>query len=145
MLGHSNRLSFQEPGCPSNITSPRLSFHDPGCPSYLPPRISGAELDKFKRIIRSFSYNTAVAHDKLPPRMLEHLDDETLKELILFYKRVEHVGSWPQAWRVATMVMIPKAEAFKWRLIAMLVTPYRIWARAAGEDVSAWMSERLDR
>ena len=38
------------------------------------------------------------------------------------------------------MVMIPKAEAFKWRLIAMLVTPYRIWARSAGEDVSKWMS-----
>ena len=43
-------------------------------------------------------------------------------------------------WRVATLVMIPKAEAFKWRLIAMLVTPYRVWARMAGEDVSRWMA-----
>ena len=37
VLGHSNRLSFQEPGCPSNITSPRLSFHDPGCPLLTAP------------------------------------------------------------------------------------------------------------
>ena len=29
---------------------------------------------------------------------------------------------------IATMVMIPKADAFKWKLIAMIVTPYRIWA-----------------
>ena len=42
------------------------------------------------------------------------------------------------------MVMIPKAEAFKWRLIAMLVTPYRVWARVASEDVSSWMKQ-LDR
>ena len=42
------------------------------------------------------------------------------------------------------MVMIPKAQVGKWRLIAMLVTPYRVWARAAGEDVSRWMSS-LDR
>ena len=42
------------------------------------------------------------------------------------------------------MVMIPKAQVGKWRLIAMLVTPYRIWARGAGEDVSRWMAS-LDR
>ena len=71
---------------------------------------------------------------------MEHLDDDILKELIVFFKRVEAEGEWPQAWRVATMVMIPKSEAFKWRLLAILVTPYRIWARAAGEDVSVWMS-----
>ena len=108
--------------------------------TFIPPIISRSELDRFKRIIKSFSSGTAVAHDKLPPRIMEHLDDETLEELIVFYKRVEAEGTWPQAWRIATMVMIPKAEAFKWRLIAMLVTPYRIWARAAGEDVSVWMS-----
>ena len=42
------------------------------------------------------------------------------------------------------MVMIPKAEQYKWRLIALLVTPYRIWAREAGKKVSMWMS-RLKR
>ena len=36
------------------------------------------------------------------------------------------------------MVMISKAEQFKWRLIALLVTPYRIWARDAGRKISAW-------
>ena len=39
---------------------------------------------------------------------------------------------------MATMVMIPKTEEGKWRLIAILVAPYRIWARRAGEDVSLW-------
>lgn len=37
------------------------------------------------------------------------------------------------------MVMIPKTEAFKWRLFALLVTPYRVWVRAASEDISDWM------
>ena len=37
------------------------------------------------------------------------------------------------------MVMIPKAEQYKWRLIAILVTPYRVWARKNGETVSSWM------
>ena len=85
--------------------------------------IEKQELNKFKRVIRSFSWGTAMAHDKMQPRIMEHLDDDTLKELIAFYKRVEDEGEWPDSWRIATMVMIPKTEAFKWRLIAMLVTP----------------------
>ena len=40
----------------------------------------------------------------------------------------------------AVMVMIPKSEQYKWRLIALLVTPYRVWAREAGKKVSAWMT-----
>ena len=82
-----------------------------------------------------------MAHDKLAPSTLEHLDDETLVELIRLFKRCEEIGRWLDIWRIATMVMIPKAEAFKWRLIAMLVTPYRIWARVASEDVSSWMKQ----
>ena len=54
------------------------------------------------------------------------------------------IRRWPEAWRHAIMVMIPKAVADKWRLIAMLVTPYRVWARRAGEDVSKW-SEKMQR
>ena len=37
------------------------------------------------------------------------------------------------------MVMIPKSEAYKWRLIAMLCTLCRVWAGRGGEDVSTWM------
>ena len=37
--------------------------------------------------------------------------------------------------------MIPKAEEDKWRLIAILATPYRIWARRAGEMVSIWAEQ----
>ena len=88
----------------------------------------------------SFSSSTATAHDKLPPRILEHLDDGTIREILLLFKRAEHEGRWPEQWRVATLVMIPKAEAYKWRLIAMLVTPYRVWARMEGEKVFVWMS-----
>ena len=106
---------------------------------FTPRAVTQHEIDRFRRITGSFSKGTAVAHDKLPLRMMEYLDDAILKKLVILYKRVELKGEWPQDWRIANMVMIPKAEAFKWRHIAMLVTPYRIWARAAGEDVSAWM------
>ena len=74
-----------------------------------------------------FSNTTAMAHDKLPPRILEHLGDSTVEELLLLFKRAEREGRWLEEWRIATLVMIPKAEAYKWRRIAMLVTPYRVW------------------
>ena len=38
------------------------------------------------------------------------------------------------------MAKIPKAEALKWWLIAMLCTTYHVWARRACEGVSAWMA-----
>ena len=36
--------------------------------------------------------------------------------------------------------MLPKSEAYKWHLIAMLYRMYRIWARHGGEDISRWMA-----
>ena len=90
------------------------SSPDNSMEGFIPPIIGKGEIDRFRRIIKSFSYGTATAHDKLPPRILEHLDDDTLKELIVLYKRIEAAGRWPNMWRIATMVMLPKAEAFKW-------------------------------
>ena len=106
---------------------------------YIPPTISREDINRFRRIVASFSKGTATAHDKLPLGIMEHLDDTTLIDLLQLYRRAEHEQKWPTEWLIVTLVMIPKAEAFKWRLIAMLVTPYRIWARIAGEDVSKWM------
>ena len=97
------------------------------------------ELQKFKRIIRTFSKTIAVAHDKLPPKIIKRFDDETLAELIELFRRCDEMGKWLAAWREATMVMIPKSEEFKWRVIAMLVTSYRVWAKAASEEASDWM------
>ena len=34
---------------------------------------------------------------------------------------------------------IPKAEEGKWRLIAMLVAPYRIWARHCNKTIAKWI------
>ena len=45
---------------------------------------------------------------------------------------------------MSTMVMIPKTEENKWRLIAILATPYRVWARRAGELVSIWAEKMAD-
>ena len=106
--------------------------------------ITKSEIDNLRRIISSFNGNTAVAYDNLSPRALANLSDTAIAHLLRMYKRCEAEGRWPTAWRMATMVMIPKSEIGKWRLIAMLVTPYRVWARAAGEDVSRWMAS-LDR
>ena len=37
------------------------------------------------------------------------------------------------------MVMIPKPKHGEWRLTAMLPALYRVWAKQAGKEVSAWM------
>ena len=70
-----------------------------------------------------------------------NLDDGTMAELIALFDRCEAEGRWPQEWLYAAMVMIPKTEAYKWRLVAMLCTNYRVWARRAGEDASRWMAK----
>ena len=89
-----------------------------------------------RRIIGSFSSSTAVAYDNLAPRVLDELSDDILAEIIAIFDRCEAEGMWPDDRRAATMVMIPKAAAYKWRRIAMLCTLYGIWARAAGEDLT---------
>ena len=97
-------------------------------------------IDDYRRIICTFKGTTAVAFDNIAPRAMAAVDDQTLKEITALFDRCEHEETWPTTWRIATMVMIPKTEAYKWRLIAMLCTSYRIWARRAGEDASRWMS-----
>ena len=101
--------------------------------------ITAAEIDDYRRIIASFSADTAVAYDNLPPKALSNLSSAALEELIKLFHRCEVEERWPDTWLNATMVMIPKAEQYKWRLIAILVTPYRVWARKNGETVSSWM------
>ena len=106
--------------------------------------VTRERIQDYRRVINTFKTNTAVAYDNLSPRAFQNVSDETLAELIAFFDRCEWEGRWPDAWRDVTMVMIPKTEPYKWRLIAMLCTCYRIWARRAGEDVSRWITT-LDR
>ena len=102
------------------------------------------EIDDVRDTCRSFKMNTAVAYDNLRPKQCAQLTDKALAELIKLYWRCEALGRWPDIWRMATMVMIPKAEEGKWRLIAMLVAPYRIWARHCNKIIAKWI-RTLDR
>jgi len=107
-------------------------------------KVTRERIADYRRVISTFKTNTAVAYDNLSPRALQHVSDDALRELIALFDRCEYEKRWPEKWRDIIMVMIPKAEAYKWRLIAMLCTYYRIWARRTGEDVSRWMAT-LDR
>ena len=100
------------------------------------------EIEDLRHTCRSFKINTAVAYDNLRPKQFAELSDEALSQLIKLYWRCEQIGCWPEVWRNATMVMIPKAEEGKWRLIAMLVAPYRIWARHCNKTIAHWMREQ---
>ena len=99
---------------------------------YVEYNVTDNDVQRFRTILRTFRYKAATAHDKIPSRILNELEDYTLRHFICLYKRCEASGDWPSQWKDATMIMIPKAEQFKWRLIALLVTPYRVWAREAG-------------
>ena len=89
--------------------------------------VTQARIDDYRRVIATFKTATAVAYDNIAPRAMLALDDPVIAELIALYDRCEHEGRWPDSWRYATMVMMPKAEeAYRWRLIAMLCTTYRI-------------------
>ena len=39
--------------------------------------IPDSELERFREVIRSFSSATATAHDRIPPRIINELDDDT--------------------------------------------------------------------
>ena len=100
------------------------------------------EIDELRKTIQSFKVNTAVAYDNLRPKQVAWLSDTAISELIKLYWRCEHTGQWPSMWRNATMVMLPKADPGKWRLIAILPTPYRIWARHANRVIAQWIRDQ---
>ena len=54
---------------------------------YQPVHISPDELQHFRDVIRTFSKSTATAHDRIPPRLIDDLGDDTLRSLIRLYKR----------------------------------------------------------
>ena len=97
------------------------------------------DLERFRNTIRSFKHTTATTYDNLRPHILDELTDDAINEIILLFRHIENEGRWPKQWKHPIMVMIPKPKHGEWRLIAMLPALYRIWAKQAGKDVSAWM------
>ena len=88
--------------------------------------VTKKEIDDYNRIMRSFKPTTAVAYENLRPHQMAYLTDEAIAELITLFKRCALLRRWPLIWAMAAMVMLPKAEEGKWRLIAILTTPYRM-------------------
>ena len=97
------------------------------------------EISHLRAIAKSFKKHTAMSFDNLKPHLIGELSDEALREVLRLYKRAEIEGRWPRQWRLAVMVMLPKPKHGEWRLIAMLGAMFRVWARQAGKQVSAWM------
>ena len=105
------------------------------------PIVSPNKMDRerLRKTIRSFKHTTAITYDNLKPHILDELTDEAINEIIVLFRHIENKGRWPKQWEHPVMVMIPKSKHGEWRLIAMLPALYRVWAKQAGKDVSAWM------
>ena len=101
--------------------------------------VTQKEIEDFRSIVKRFKKHTAMSFDNLKPHLLGQLSDEALRQLISLYKRAEDEGRWPEQWKLAIMIMIPKAKHGTYRLIALLCAPYRAWAKQAGQAVSRWM------
>ena len=100
----------RQPGDVRDDSDMQESGHD-HCFKCADIKVTRAEILDYRRIMRSFKNGTAVAYDNLRPHQLDYLSDQAITELIKLYKRCEMVKCWPEAWRHATMVMIPKAIA----------------------------------
>lgn len=61
--------------------------------------VTHEEVTNLRRIINSFSVDTAGGHDNEPPRCMANLTDTILKCLIAFDRRVEAEARWPETWR----------------------------------------------
>ena len=46
--------------------------------------ISDKEVKHFRDVIRTFKKTTSTAHDRIPPRIIDELEDDTLRMLIRF-------------------------------------------------------------
>ena len=96
-------------------------------------KVTQMEVHEMRAGTRSFK--------KPKPYEVAETSDEAMQQLILFFKRCEREGGWPQEWGHPCLVCIPKEKEGEFRLIALLHMAYRIWAKAAARQVSRWMGE----
>ena len=85
-----------------------------------------------RAVARGFEQTNAMSFDNMQPHLLGSVSDRGLGEIIKLYRRAEVEGRWPEQWRQAVMVMIPKAKHATFRVIVMLCAIYRFWAKQAG-------------
>ena len=85
-----------------------------------------------------FPQDTGLGVDRLPPKLLATASDESLIALRQIYKAVEAAGCWPEGVLQAIMVSRAK-DSGGYRLIAMLPTLYRVWARLRLGITAQWL------
>ncbi len=94
-----------------------------------------------RKASRSFSAETAVGCDGVPPRAFSWLSDALLCVLGDFMVMIEAAGVWPKQVTLAIMRLIPKSAGGR-RPIGILASLVRWWERVRQPEIQKWRSEQ---
>ncbi len=106
----------------------------------LPPIDEG----RLWRSSRSFRGDTGVALDWARPRHVSWLSIGARAALARLFNRIERAGRWPSMLRNVLAVALSKKGGGA-RLIGLLTSLYRIWARTRYHDIRESLEARLSR
>ena len=73
----------------------------------------------------------------MSPRALSALPDHLLQEMAEILNECERTGEWPEQWRLAIIVLLPKPDGGR-RPIGLFPAPVRVWMRARAPELRKW-------
>eukprot|EP00959_Pyramimonas_sp_CCMP1952_P197201 4123896-Pyramimonas_sp.AAC.1 len=99
------------------------------------PTIDGAAV---REALLTFSWRTAVGQSRLHPRALWFTSDAALDCVAHLFMRCEEMLTWPPSRIVNVMVRLPKPDGTGCRLITLVSTLLRVWARVRRPMSRRW-------
>ena len=85
----------------------------------------------------TFPHGTGLGADNMSPRAISALPDNLLQEMAEILNECERTGLWPDQWRIAIIVLLPKPDGGR-RPIGLFPAPVRIWMRARAPELRKW-------
>ena len=102
------------------------------------PRLTPGQI---RRISKAFSAQTAYGTDGLHVTQYAWLGNEALECFSTLIEAMELGCRPPPQWRTMKTPLIPKKEAGKFRAIAVMTSPMRIWGKARRAECDQWEAQ----
>ncbi len=104
------------------------------------PLLERPNVDLYRRAAKSFKKLTGLSAERLHPRDVGEMDDETLECLIDIMMACEALGTMPSATRTVLVYLIDKKTGGR-RPIGLLPVLYRIWMKVRRAQIRGWEQE----
>ena len=117
--------------------------HTPIAAEALPPRHQRETLprlhpEQLRRLSRAFPKRTAYGTDGIHVTQYAWLSDASLECFSTLLQSMELARRPPPQWRTMKTPLIPKKEAGKFRAVAVMASPLRMWGKARRAECDEW-------